>query len=456
MNFITIIFIIFLFDWISMADIDKKFMANDKMDLSKYIICTYQFQTSGSVLEAALDLCKSQSTSSAGWGESAEVKDETDEIIDEFGAKLISYRQIDISRNPDLPLVNHKQHKGGLYTRAEVKMALPIGNIGDSVPILFTAAAGEIHYLPGFISVKWTDVEFSDVYLKNFRGPKFGSSGMRQISGTDDNTPLVIAVVKPSLIHPKKFAELVYEAAIGGVHMVKEDELLVDIPASPLEERVKLAMESVKKAEEVVGRKIFYQPNITGDISNLRKNYETVVKHGVSSVMVNAMAIGLSAARYVTDFSEVPVASHFDLTACHAKVPYFGISHKVLAKMHRMVGIDNLVVPAFGDTMMEYENDIYDELEMCRNKFGDLKQTLPFLGGGVKATNVPYILSKARTNNVGLIVGHGIYGNPDGPTAGTKSVVQAVDAYKQDISLDEYAKTHKELARAIEKWGLYK
>jgi len=44
-------------------------------------------------------------------------------------------------------------------------------------------------------------------------------------------------------------------------------------------------------------------------------------------------------------------------------------------------------------------------------------------------------------------------GHPDGPAAGAKAVRQALDAIIQGISLDEYAKTHKELARALEKWG---
>ncbi len=30
---------------------------------------------------------------------------------------------------------------------------------------------------------------------------------------------------------------------------------------------------------------------------------------------------------------------------------------------------------------------------------------------------------------------------------------RAIDAYLQGIPLDEYAKEHKELARALEKWG---
>ncbi|MBI2067945.1 MAG: hypothetical protein HYT77_08040 [Deltaproteobacteria bacterium] len=432
----------------------KQFLALDgNLNLNDYILCDYVFQTPANPLDAALDLCKSQSTSSAGWGESARVDGETEEIVGRFGAKLLYYEIIGESSIPDLPLVNDFQKPNdGIYRRVKVSMALPARNLAYNIPILFTAAAGEIHYLPGFVSVKWTDVHFPSSYLEGYKGPSFGAEGMRQLSSTTPDDPLIIAVVKPSLVPPKQFAELVYQAAVGGAQMVKEDELLVDIIDSPLEIRVKLAAEAIHKAENKLGRKIFYQPNITGDVADLQRNYEVAVENGANSVMVNGVAIGLSAVKMVTSWSKVPVASHFDLTACMAKVPYQGISHRVLAKCHRLAGIDNLVVPSFGRTMMEYESDIFDELTSCVDYLGNIKPSLPLLGGGLKATNVGYVLNKAGTNNVGLIVGHGIYGHPDGPTAGTRSIVQAVEAYKHSIDAREYAKTHPELSRAIEKW----
>lgn len=438
---------------------DEKFLAFDGgLDLSKYVVCEYVFQTGDNPLGAAIELCQSQSTSSAGWEGSARVGGETDEIVDEFGAKLLHFEIIEESETPDIPLVNDVQKsRDGKYKRVNAKMALPIYNLISrdgraSTPILFTAAAGEIHYLPKFISVKWTDIQFPDEYLRCYNGPSFGADGIRDLSRTTSDDPLVIAVVKPSLCPPEQFACLVYEAAMGGAHMVKEDELLVDLRASPLEERVKLAVAAVRRAEDATGRKILYQPNITDDVSGLERNYEIAIRNGADSVMVNGMAIGLSAVKMVAGWGKVPIASHFDLTACMAKVPYHGISHKVLATAHRMSGVDNLVVPAYGNTMMEYRKDIDDEIKACSSSLGNIRHSLPFLGGGVKATNIPYILRNAGTNNVGLIIGHGIYAHPDGPTAGTKSVVQAVEAYKRGAGLAEYARGHKELARAIEKW----
>ena len=48
--------------------------------------------------------------------------------------------------------------------------------------------------------------------------------------------------------------------------------------------------------------------------------------------------------------------------------------------------------------------------------------------------------------------GGGCHGHPDGTTAGAAAMRQAVDAAMKKIPLRKYAKSHKELARAFEKW----
>jgi ribulose 1,5-bisphosphate carboxylase large subunit-like protein len=46
-----------------------------------------------------------------------------------------------------------------------------------------------------------------------------------------------------------------------------------------------------------------------------------------------------------------------------------------------------------------------------------------------------------------------IYGHPLGIEAGARAVIQAIEAYKQGISLEDYAEKHKELKVALETWG---
>jgi ribulose 1,5-bisphosphate carboxylase large subunit-like protein len=53
-----------------------------------------------------------------------------------------------------------------------------------------------------------------------------------------------------------------------------------------------------------------------------------------------------------------------------------------------------------------------------------------------------------------LGVGGGIHGHKMGATAGAMSIRQAIDALMNGVPLEEAAKKHKELAVAIDAWGL--
>jgi ribulose-bisphosphate carboxylase large chain len=53
-------------------------------------------------------------------------------------------------------------------------------------------------------------------------------------------------------------------------------------------------------------------------------------------------------------------------------------------------------------------------------------------------------------------VGGGTQGHPMGIEAGAKAVMQAIEAYREGVSLDEYAETHEELKVALDKWGYIK
>jgi len=81
-----------------------------------------------------------------------------------------------------------------------------------------------------------------------------------------------------------------------------------------------------------------------------------------------------------------------------------------------------------------------------------LKPVLPVASGGLHPGNLQPVIEKLGTD-VLLQVGGGVLGHPDGPRAGAAAVRQAIEAVLKGIPLEEYAKEHRELARALEKWG---
>jgi ribulose-bisphosphate carboxylase large chain len=95
-----------------------------------------------------------------------------------------------------------------------------------------------------------------------------------------------------------------------------------------------------------------------------------------------------------------------------------------------------------------------DEIKNLRlhQKWYHIKPILPVATGGLHQGILPELFDIYGMSNIVIQVGSGIYGHPLGIEAGAIAVVQAIEAYKQVISLEEYAKKHKELKVALETW----
>lgn len=78
--------------------------------------------------------------------------------------------------------------------------------------------------------VKLLDLSFPESFLGQFKGPKFGVNGIRELLGVWDR-PLLNNMIKPCTgLDPEETAKLAYEAAVGGVDIIKDDELVADAP----------------------------------------------------------------------------------------------------------------------------------------------------------------------------------------------------------------------------------
>ena len=105
---------------------------------------------------------------------------------------------------------------------------------------------------------------------------------------------------------------------------------------------------------------------------------------------------------------------------------------------------------------MHIEKDIEKQYtkrtkEHLAQRWYGVKPVFAVASGGVYPEIVPKIM-KFMGNDVVIQAGGGVHGHPNGSVCGAKAMRQAVDATLKKISLKNYAKTHKELAQALEKW----
>jgi ribulose-bisphosphate carboxylase large chain len=98
-----------------------------------------------------------------------------------------------------------------------------------------------------------------------------------------------------------------------------------------------------------------------------------------------------------------------------------------------------------------YKPDPGDEAHM-EQPFNGIKPALPVTSGGLHPGTLPEVVKHMGIDLV-IQVGGGVIGHPDGPRAGAAAVRQALEAIAKGITLEDMAAKHKELRKALEKWG---
>ena len=171
--------------------------------------------------------------------------------------------------------------------------------------------------------------------------------------------------------------------------------------------------------------------------------------------MVNYIAVGIPVLQALAEDPKigVPILGHMDVAGALYMSPQHGMSsHLVLGKLARLAGADIVVIPApYGKASVIVEK--FDS--MARNltyPLYQLKPTWPMASGGITPTHVPKVMQELG-NDIVIGSGGGIHAHPLGPVAGGKAFRQAIDATLKGISLEEYSKTHKELAASVKQWA---
>jgi ribulose-bisphosphate carboxylase large chain len=132
--------------------------------------------------------------------------------------------------------------------------------------------------------------------------------------------------------------------------------------------------------------------------------------------------------------------------------PEHGIAMRPIAKLVRVCGGDQLHTGTVSGKMGGNVAEILGDNAALTCPEGKLLPVFPVASGGLHPGKVHAEITTLG-NEIVLQAGGGIHGHPDGTAAGARAMRQAVDAAIQGISATEYAKTHVELRRALEKWG---
>ena len=321
-----------------------------------------------------------------------------------------------------------------------------------NMPNMLSSIAGNVFGLRTLRNLRLNDVEFPKEVVNSFRGPKYGIEGIRKLLKVYDR-PLVGTIIKPKLgLKTTDHARVAYEAWVGGCDIVKDDENLSSQRFNPFEERVTKTLERRDQAENETGEKKVYMINITAETSEMIRRAELVLKQGGEYVMVDILTCGFAALQSLRDRDlDLVIHAHRAGHAAFTRNPKHGISMRVITKIARIIGVDQLHVGAVVGKMAETKREVSENVEALKMKMGGLKVVLPVASGGLYPRLVPSLIDFFGKDFV-IQAGGGIHGHSDGTVAGARAMRQAVDATLKGVSLNEYAKTHKELEVALQTW----
>ncbi len=317
-----------------------------------------------------------------------------------------------------------------------------------NMPNILSSVAGNVFGLRDLKNLRLNDILFAENIAKSFSGPKYGIQGIRKLLRVEKR-PLVGTIIKPKLgLRTKDHADVAYEAWAGGCDIVKDDENLASQNFNPFRKRFLETLRARDKAEQETGERKVYMVNITSETEEMLKRAEFVEKNGGEYIMVDVLTAGWSALQTLrkSDFNLV-LHGHRAGHAAFTKNPKHGISMKVIAKVVRIIGLDQLHVGTVVGKMFETKKEVLENCTALKEKMWHFKPVMPVASGGLHPGNIPELV-KIFGNNFVAQFGGGIHSLQT--KKGATAVRQALNAALQKIPLAEYAKTHKELAVALE------
>lgn len=409
----------------------------ESLDEDRFVVGTYYIEDSRPEWDFVDHLAQVQRLalegSTATW---MEIKEETPEVRERLTSKVLGYYEVPAPKGTK---------------KAVVQLAFPIAAWEENVnvPMLLLSIAGNIFAFCD--KVRLLDVYIPKSVAAKFNGPKFGIEGVRDILGVHDR-PLILQIIKPKMgMTPEETAAQVYQSALGGADLCKDDEMCSELANCSFDARLEAVLKALEKAERETGEKTLYMVSITDEVSRVREKALRAVQAGATGLLM-AYPVGLSALKVVADDPEIHAPILWHVSHMLGMLPT--MSFTVLAKLARLCGADMMLTPSLWSSLQVCS--VEEELrtsQTLRAPFHHIKRTWPMPAAGMYPGVVEALIQEHGCDFI-VPAGGGMLGHPMGYKAGAMAWRQAIAAVLSGVSLQEAAQKHPELRAAAETWGI--
>jgi ribulose-bisphosphate carboxylase large chain len=270
-------------------------------------------------------------------------------------------------------------------TRATISFAVEIA--GGELTQLLNTLFGNISLKPG---IRLVDVEPVPELIAPYRGPRFGTAGLRELLQAPTR-PLLATALKPMGLPADVLADLAHDLALGGIDLIKDDHGLADQEFGHFRERVERCSAAVRKAAAKTGRPCLYAPNVSGPADQLRQRARFAKAAGAGALLVAPGLVGFDAMRMLADDDSValPILCHPALLGSFVVHPSHGIGHGVLlGTLARLGGADISIFPNHGGRFSFSTQDCREIVQACRAPLSANRAILPAPAGGMRVDRV--------------------------------------------------------------------
>lgn len=416
------------------------------------IFASYFIETAFPLEQAAATMAGEQST-----GTFLRVPGETDQLREQFAARVESIVEGEHANAPSLPGSGVPKNWDGIRRTATVTLSWPLHNIGPSLPNLLATVAGNLSELKAFSGLRLLDLSLPPAFLTRYKGPQFGVAGTRQFTDVY-NRPLIGTIIKPSIgMSPEQTAAQVRTLAEAGIDFIKDDELQSDGPFCPFEERTSAVLRVLHEIHDRTGRRVMYAANLTGELDQMFRRHDHLVREGGTCLMVSMNSIGLPAMTALRAHSQLVVHGHRNGWGMLGRSPALGMSFVAFQKLWRLAGIDHTHVNGLRNKFCEADESVIASARACLTPMFPTPnkgcEVMPVFSSGQSARQAPETFRALNSTDLIYAAGGGIMGHPMGPIAGVRSLQQAWEAATLNIPHNVYATTHPELAAALKLFG---
>lgn len=361
---------------------------------------------------------------------------------------------------PELEKSQLQKHKGrvvsieqssGTNAQSIIKIAYPALNFSSDLPAILTTVFGKLS-LDG--KVKLIDLQFDQVLKGFFPGPRYGIEGLREKTGVYGR-PLLMSIFKGVLGKDLNFlVQQLKQQALGGIDLVKDDEILFENELTPFEKRIVEGKKALDHVFEETGHRTLYAVNLSGRTSSLKEKARKAADLGADLLLFNVFSYGLDVLQELREDDEIslPLMAHPAMSGALASSPEYGFSHAVLlGKLLRYAGADLSLFPSpYGSVALDRNHALSIAVELTREDV--YKAAFPVPSAGIHPGLVPLLLRDFGVDSV-INAGGGVHGHPDGARGGGLAFRQAIDSKLAGKSLSEGAEAFPELKKALELWG---